>query len=628
MGDIRWYVVTATDTIMEITDRVDTPDPSGANGFAVGANAEEGSLGSFTLNVRDPDADLHLLNHRRVYAIAEDAPAGHQRVGNWWISDLDVIRGPSDKTGASRTWVLTMEDENSIIPRKIFFGADVNRAVAETDIQRIDWWMTTTEGSMVKDDLYLDRTNPKTLNPSNLVGQTADTMLSACRDASGKNYFIWFNELAIAGTIVSSSVANPTVITASAAHDLLTGASVTITGHAGSTPSINGTHIVTVLSPTTFSIPVNVTVGGTGGSVIEPRYSLAYFDFNSYTGYASAIGLSNLSSEIDSSTIFAISADTRLTRAGRRIASGNFKPYAGGNVYVQDSVVAAQYISRDVATPAINTKSSATATTEATRQLNEMNQPDDEVETEIIVTQAQINAAMHGMSITLRATHLPNYTPTSVQPGYATTANMRITRRQVRQISPTKFGIRLWLTPIPLVPCVDFELPITANGYYGDMHSFTTPADGVTYYSNATIPLEPTPGWIGNWGFYVFDYADAGAIGGSYDTAWAGAGNSAFVMIVGNKSVTGHFRYGYEQDGTHPNSAFIDVTLRHLIGGMWSDDIVAQDVLVPVAGLDYAVTTPNDGHCIHVVQFEFGRNGEPGSGWRNVGYDGATVANP
>ena len=66
--------------------------------------------------------------------------------------------------------------------------------------------------------------------------------------------------------VTSSSVANPSVITTPVAHGFVTGDRVTITGHTGSTPSINNTYAITVLSSTTFSIPVNVTVGGTGGN--------------------------------------------------------------------------------------------------------------------------------------------------------------------------------------------------------------------------------------------------------------------------------------------------------------------------------------------------------------------------
>lgn len=68
--------------------------------------------------------------------------------------------------------------------------------------------------------------------------------------------------------ITSSSVASPSLITCPCNHGLTTGDSVLIAGHSGSTPTINGERVVTVVSPTTFTIPVNVTVGGTGGTFV------------------------------------------------------------------------------------------------------------------------------------------------------------------------------------------------------------------------------------------------------------------------------------------------------------------------------------------------------------------------
>ena len=72
--------------------------------------------------------------------------------------------------------------------------------------------------------------------------------------------------------ILSNSAANPTVVTTATAHGLSTGATVLIANHAGSTPAINGSRVVTVLTPTTFSVPVNVTAGGgaSGTVVSEP----------------------------------------------------------------------------------------------------------------------------------------------------------------------------------------------------------------------------------------------------------------------------------------------------------------------------------------------------------------------
>ncbi len=68
----------------------------------------------------------------------------------------------------------------------------------------------------------------------------------------------------LSGTITANTVANPTVVT-SAAHGLVTGGSITITG-SNSTPVINGTYNVTVTGVNTFTVPVNVTIAGTAGS--------------------------------------------------------------------------------------------------------------------------------------------------------------------------------------------------------------------------------------------------------------------------------------------------------------------------------------------------------------------------
>lgn len=69
-------------------------------------------------------------------------------------------------------------------------------------------------------------------------------------------------------SILTSSVANPTIITTSGNHNLNTGNKIIIRNHVGSTPSINDTiFTITKISNTTFSIPVNVTIAGAGGSI-------------------------------------------------------------------------------------------------------------------------------------------------------------------------------------------------------------------------------------------------------------------------------------------------------------------------------------------------------------------------
>lgn len=64
-------------------------------------------------------------------------------------------------------------------------------------------------------------------------------------------------------TITGNTAANPTVVT-SASHGLTTGDQITIY-NSNSTPSIDGTYAVTVLTGNTFTVPVNVSVLGTTG---------------------------------------------------------------------------------------------------------------------------------------------------------------------------------------------------------------------------------------------------------------------------------------------------------------------------------------------------------------------------
>jgi hypothetical protein len=67
------------------------------------------------------------------------------------------------------------------------------------------------------------------------------------------------------GVITGNTAAATTVIT-SVGHGLLTGRVILIDSSLDSTPSLNGTHAVTVLDADTFSIPLAVTVAGTTGN--------------------------------------------------------------------------------------------------------------------------------------------------------------------------------------------------------------------------------------------------------------------------------------------------------------------------------------------------------------------------
>jgi DNA-binding XRE family transcriptional regulator len=75
------------------------------------------------------------------------------------------------------------------------------------------------------------------------------------------------NVLGPSVAITSSSVANPSVIT-TAANTFKSGDTVTIADHTSVTPDINGDRVATVTAGTTFTIPVNVSDGGVGGTAV------------------------------------------------------------------------------------------------------------------------------------------------------------------------------------------------------------------------------------------------------------------------------------------------------------------------------------------------------------------------
>jgi hypothetical protein len=93
--------------------------------------------------------------------------------------------------------------------------------------------------------------------------------------------------------ITSNSIANPTVVTTPVAHGLTTGDVILIAGVATSSPTINGERTVTVISTTTFSVPVNVTVGGTGGTFVRSNTAGGadgYLEVTEMTGPTGFIG--------------------------------------------------------------------------------------------------------------------------------------------------------------------------------------------------------------------------------------------------------------------------------------------------------------------------------------------------
>jgi len=137
--------------------------------------------------------------------------------------------------------------------------------------------------------------------------------------------------------IVSNTLANPSVVTTATPHRLVTGQTVFIAGVITSNPTINGERVVTVISPTTFSVPVNVTTAGTGGTIVRSNSSnggVGYLQVTAFSGFTGVIH--KIMHSPDDVTYAALVIFTNVTAIGRqRIeVAGNVDRYLSSSIDV------------------------------------------------------------------------------------------------------------------------------------------------------------------------------------------------------------------------------------------------------------------------------------------------------
>lgn len=132
--------------------------------------------------------------------------------------------------------------------------------------------------------------------------------------------------------ITSNTQANPTVITTPVPHGLTTGQVILISGNTGSNAAINGERTVTVISTTTFSVPVNcTTAGGTGGTFVRSSTvngGVGYQAISAFSGFTGFVG--KIRHSADDSTYADLITFTNVTSgptAERKTVSGTVNRY-------------------------------------------------------------------------------------------------------------------------------------------------------------------------------------------------------------------------------------------------------------------------------------------------------------
>jgi len=146
--------------------------------------------------------------------------------------------------------------------------------------------------------------------------------------------------------ITSNSIANPSVVTTTVPHGLTTGDIVLISGVSTSSPTINGQRTVTVISTTTFSVTVNVTVAGTGGSFVKANSTgggAAFQQVTALTGFTGYVGkVRDSADDVTYADLATFANVTSAPSSERVVVSGTVDRYLAvdGNVTGSGSITA------------------------------------------------------------------------------------------------------------------------------------------------------------------------------------------------------------------------------------------------------------------------------------------------
>jgi hypothetical protein len=153
--------------------------------FTEAAYRGETGEGGFDFDDEGASADLVGLKS----FTAEEDEATPARIFTGFIDDRGIGRGPY-KTDADRQWQVSLTDLNAILDDIIIRTSTGNRP-AETDVQRVNWLLTT--GTMTPfglDDSLVSSANPTPMEAADYRGRHPRDVLDECSEQSGKNFWV------------------------------------------------------------------------------------------------------------------------------------------------------------------------------------------------------------------------------------------------------------------------------------------------------------------------------------------------------------------------------------------------------------------------------------------------------
>jgi hypothetical protein len=342
---LRYYYRDNDGDIVEITDRIRR------GGTDASYQAEEGAVGTWELEVDDPDGTFNVRGYRIVYAQEDEALADDQHgvvwvgyTGERYISRLGTD-SPAKRTEDGRTWRIQLHDLNTRLSWRINVGNDCDRP-AETDLARIAWLMGTNEmGSWLDDDdTYIDTGDAVDMDEVDYTGQAILDVADDCAQQSGRNYGLLWEY---------------------------------------------------------------------SGDPADPVAIKLWYKFGTDSDYSSTKQIDNRIGVADwplTSDVLFPSLDATLNRSPSRIAWGVYQLYDGGAVYQTNAVTAERFNKIDVTGRGENIKSAGAAAYRANRYLNTVSDEEtDRIEVSVMVAREDVNSILPFHRIQVFFTHLPGY---------------------------------------------------------------------------------------------------------------------------------------------------------------------------------------------------------------------------
>lgn len=184
----RW--VAPGNITTDISSRVETADED-TEPWSVTTQAEEGSNGTSTVTIDDPDGDFEVpyMNNYRVHETLSEAADPYIFAGAF--RNARIVRGPYS-VGASRQHVADVVDANVLLEGYVFRPDEDTDRPEEDHSDRMTWLLGTTAMANIDDTSLVDTSATVTMSETDYAGQSPADVLRDLIRQSGYDMFVYF----------------------------------------------------------------------------------------------------------------------------------------------------------------------------------------------------------------------------------------------------------------------------------------------------------------------------------------------------------------------------------------------------------------------------------------------------